>query len=203
MVAKDRPQSAGGWGIRNARVAEAFRQVPRREFVEPEYRDRADEDTSLPIGEGQTISQPSLVAKMLELLGLEGKGKVLEIGTGSGFETAVLSLLSAEVYSVERVAYLAKAARERLRRLGFDKNTHLFIGNGSKGWPKYAPYEAIVVSAAASRFPEALVDQLKEGGRIIIPVGGQGDQILRLGVKRKGQIELSDIEAVSFVPLVG
>src|SRR4029077_10977857 len=173
-------------GIRDERLLKAMADVPRHQFVEARYRDQAYEDHPLPIGAGQTVSQPYIVALMLELLRLDSSSKVLEIGTGSGFQTAVLAELVAHVYSVERHAQLAHEAQERLSRLGLT-NVSVLVGDGSHGLAEYAPFDAIVVSAAASEIPAALFDQLREGGRMIIPVGPPEEQELQLVRKQEGR----------------
>ena len=169
----------GERGIRDVRVLEAMRSVPRHEFVPEEFRDRAYEDCPLPIGEGQTISQPYIVAVMLEHLALRADDRVLEVGTGSGYVTALLSLLCAEVFSVERQASLAEGARAVLARLGCN-NVAIRVGDGSVGWSEVAPFDAVLVSAATAEVPVALFEQLSEGGRLIAPVGPPGGQELQL-----------------------
>jgi protein-L-isoaspartate(D-aspartate) O-methyltransferase len=188
-------------GIADVRVLEAMRVVPRHEFVSEAFRDRAYEDHPLPIGCEQTISQPYIVAIMLQHLALQPEDRVLEVGTGSGYVTALLSRLCAEVYSVERHAELALLADERLRRLGC-ANVKIRVGDGSQGWPEYAPYAAILVSAAAFEIPPALFAQLREGGRMIVPVGPAFSQDLQLVRKRGGAPEVETLEGCRFVPLV-
>jgi len=188
-------------GISDPRVLEAMRLVPRHGFVPSEFRDRAYDDCPLPIGEGQTISQPYIVAAMLEHLELKPTDRALEVGTGSGYATALLSVLCAEVFSIERHAALAVMAEERLRRLGFT-NVEIRVGDGSLGWSEYAPFDAILVSAAAAEVPQALFDQLAEGGRMIVPVGPATSQELRLIRKIGGQPEVTLLEGCRFVPLV-
>lgn len=188
--------------IKDPRVIKAFVAIPRLKFVLKEYQPQAYEDYPLPIGEGQTISQPSLVAKMAEELQLKGKEKVLEIGTGSGFQTAILSRLAKKIYSIEIIESLAKKARGVLRQLGIS-NTKIFVGDGNQGIPEYAPYDGIIVSAAASRIPQELVDQLKENGRLVIPLKETAfGQMLKVGIKKNGKMVFEDIEPVTFVPLV-
>jgi protein-L-isoaspartate(D-aspartate) O-methyltransferase len=189
-------------GIRDVRVLEAMERVPRHEFVESRYRDQAYDDHPLPINAGQTVSQPYIVALMLEILQLEPFHKVLEIGTGSGYQTAILAEICAHVYSVERHPQLAAEAQENLSRLGLT-NVSLRIGDGSQGWPECAPFDAIVVSAAAKRIPAPLFDQLREGGRMIIPVGSHEAQELQLVRKREGTPLITLLDGCRFVPLVG
>ena len=189
-------------GIRDVRVLDAMRSVPRHEFVAESLRQDAYEDHPLPIGDDQTISQPYIVAIMLQHLALQPADRVLEIGTGSGYVTALLSTLCAEVYSVERHADLAFAAERRLARLGY-ANVKIRVGDGSRGWLEYAPYDAILVSAAASEVPPMLFDQLREGGRMMMPVGPAFSQELQLIRKVGGQPETQSLEGCRFVPLVG
>jgi protein-L-isoaspartate(D-aspartate) O-methyltransferase len=188
-------------GIRDVRVLEAMDRVPRHEFVESRYRDQAYDDHPLPINAGQTVSQPYIVALMLEILQLEPVHKVLEIGTGSGYQTAILAEICAHVYSVERHPQLAAEAQQTLSRLGL-ANITLSIGDGSQGWPECAPFDAIVVSAAAKRIPAPLFDQLCEGGRMILPVGSHEAQELQLVRKREGKPLITLLDGCRFVPLV-
>ena len=188
-------------GITDERVLAAMGRVPRHEFAPERYRDQAYEDHPLPIGEGQTISQPYIVAIMLEALELKAGEKVLEIGTGSGYLTALLAELAVEVISMERHRVLADAARELLARLGYT-NVKVVAADGSRGFAEAAPYGAIIVSAAAPELPPALVEQLAEGGRLIIPVGWNDSQQLQLIEKRHGQLRTSLRELCRFVPLV-
>jgi protein-L-isoaspartate(D-aspartate) O-methyltransferase len=188
-------------GIRDARLLKAMATIPRHEFVEPQYRGQAYEDHPLPIAAGQTISQPYIVALMLELLQLEPSSKVLEIGTGSGYQTAVLSQLSSHVYSMERHRELARQAVETLLRLELN-NVSVVPGDGTLGLPEYAPFDAIVVSAAAAQIPPALFDQLREGGRMIIPVGPPEAQELQLIRKQAGEARITLREGCRFVPLI-
>lgn len=189
-------------GIGSARVLEAMRRVPRHEFVPADMQESAYEDRPLPIGEGQTISQPYMVASMTAALELEGAERVLEIGTGSGYQAAVLSCLAAEVFTIEVRAPLASAARERLERLGF-ANVHVHCGDGSLGLEECAPFDAILVSAAAPTVPAPLLDQLAEGGRLAIPVGWEEHQEFRILHKAAGQITSRAVEECRFVPLIG
>jgi protein-L-isoaspartate(D-aspartate) O-methyltransferase len=192
-------------GIRDPRVLEAMRQVPRHEFVPENFRQDAYGDHPLPIGEEQTISQPYIVAAMLQHLGLragdQNGDRVLEIGTGSGYVTALLSLLAAEVYSVERHAQLAALAESTLRRLEY-RNAKIRVGDGRLGWVEYAPFDAILVSAATAEMPPALFEQLREGGRMMVPVGPSSSQELQLILKVSGRAEVRVLEGCRFVPLV-
>jgi protein-L-isoaspartate(D-aspartate) O-methyltransferase len=189
-------------GIRDGRVLDAMRSVPRHEFVSETFRSDAYEDHPLPIGEEQTISQPYIVAAMLEHLALQSSERVLEVGTGSGYVTALLALLCAEVYSVERHARLAISAEITLRRLGY-RNVKIRVGDGSRGWAEYAPFDAILVSAATAEMPQALFEQLREGGRMMVPVGPSSCQELQLVRKVRGQPVVEIFEGCRFVPLVG
>ena len=190
-------------GISDKRVIEAFIRVPRHEFVGKDYKGEAYLDMPLPIGESQTISQPSLVAMMTQLLKLKGGERVLEIGTGSGYQAAILSKLAGEVYSVEIIKKLADRAKKTLARLGLG-NVHVFYANGTVGLGRYAPYDAIIVTAGGRTIPKPLVDQLEEGGGLVIPVGTSlYDQQLTVGLKQKGKLKLTNIEPVAFVPLTG
>jgi len=188
-------------GIRDGRVLDAMRSVPRHEFVSETFRSDAYDDHPLPIGEEQTISQPYIVAAMLEHLGLQSSERVLEVGTGSGYVTALLALLCAEVYSVERHARLAISAEITLRRLGY-RNVKIRVGDGSRGWAEYAPFDAILVSAATAEMPPALFEQLREGGRMMVPVGPSSCQELQLVRKVRGQAVVEIFEGCRFVPLV-
>jgi protein-L-isoaspartate(D-aspartate) O-methyltransferase len=189
-------------GIRDERVLAAFAEVPRRLFVPERLQDDADADRPLPIGCGQTISQPYVVAYMTERLGLTGAERVLEVGTGSGYQAAILARLAARVFSVEVVPELAERARELLASLGL-ANVRLRSGDGALGWPEEAPFERIIVTAAAPDVPPALVDQLAPGGRMILPVGPELDvQMLRVIDKGNDGANLeTDLLPVRFVPL--
>ena len=189
-------------GIRDERVLTAMARVPRHEFVADPYRAQAYDDNPLPIGEGQTISQPYIVALMLEMLHLSEEDIVLEIGTGSGYQTALLAQLSRHVYSIERHATLAAQAQAVLARLGY-RNVTIEVGDGSKGFPAHAPFDGIIVSAAAPELPQALFEQLKEGGRLVIPVGPAEAQFLPLVTKEEGKPVLSEQIPCRFVPLIG
>jgi len=189
-------------GLRDPRVLGAMERVPREMFVPPHERVRAYADQALPIGEGQTISQPFMVALMSESLNLAGKERVLEIGTGSGYQAAILAELAREVISIERISALASAAEERLAALGY-RNVEIRVADGTIGHVSGAPYDAILVTAGAPRVPEALKAQLANGGRIVIPVGPQGHQQLLI-VRRDGETFTQSQEgACVFVPLVG
>ena len=188
-------------GIRDLRVLDAMRKVPRHEFVPETFRQNAYEDHPLPIGEEQTISQPYIVAAMLEHLALQAEERVLEVGTGSGYVTALLSLLCAEVYSVERHAQLAASAESTLHRLKY-RNVKIKVGDGSQGWAEHAPFDAILVSAATPEAPPALFLQLREGGRMMLPIGPTSSQELQLIRKIGGQPKVKVLEGCRFVPLV-
>jgi protein-L-isoaspartate(D-aspartate) O-methyltransferase len=189
-------------GIRDPRVLAAMGSVPRHEFMPESVRPDAYEDHPLPIGEGQTISQPYIVAAMLDHLSLQASDRVLEVGTGSGYVTALLLKLCSEVFSVERYASLAASAEGSLLRLGC-RNVKIKVGDGTLGWSEHAPFDAILVSAATAEIPPALVEQLKEGGRLIIPVGSPTSQALWLIRKLGDQPEIRVLEGCRFVPLVG
>jgi protein-L-isoaspartate(D-aspartate) O-methyltransferase len=189
-------------GLREARLLEAMRSVPRHCFVPPDYRHLAYADGPLPIGSGQTISQPYIVALMTNLLSLSGEEKVLEIGTGSGYQAAILARLARQVYSIERHAALARRAAGILENLNFS-NVSIHVGDGSLGLPAFAPYQAIVVTAAAPRLPQPLRDQLDDGGRIVIPVGGQLGQYLECWKRQGSEFSREVLVPVAFVPLRG
>jgi len=188
-------------GLADERVLAAMERVPRHEFAPERYRDQAYEDHPLPIGEGQTISQPYIVALMLEALEISPADKVLEIGTGSGYVTALLAELAARVISIERHASLAESAAAQLERLGYS-NVKLVTGDGTRGFPEAAPYDAIIVSAAAPEMPPDLIAQLGEGGRMIIPVGAEDGQQLRLVHMEGAQPRIEFRELCRFVPLI-
>jgi protein-L-isoaspartate(D-aspartate) O-methyltransferase len=191
-------------GIRDPAVLAAMRQVPREAFVDVGMQELAYEDHPLPIAEGQTISQPYIVAYMTEALELSGSERVLEIGTGSGYAAAVLSRIVDTVYSVERLEELARSARQRLERLGYT-NVIVLEGDGTLGWPEHAPFDAIVVTAGAPRVPKPLLQQLAMGGRLVIPVGSSSFLQSLIRVRRLGEDEFryEDLCGVRFVPLVG
>ena len=189
-------------GVRDLAVLRAVRMVPRHLFVPESVRHRAYDDVALPIGSGQTISQPYVQARYLELIGLTGQEKVLEIGTGSGYQTALLSLLASMVFSVERVPGLAQGARAALATAGI-RNVTVLVGDGTLGWRPFAPYDAILVSAASPEVPAPLVDQLASGGRMVIPLGDRASQVLTLVERHGDEVRSSTIADVRFVPLVG
>lgn len=190
-------------GIANKKVLDAFRKVPRHEFVAKDFLQSAYNDYPLPIGENQTISQPYMVALMTESLNLKGGEKILEIGTGSGYQSAILAELTKEVYSVERFKDLADTAARILDRLGY-KNVKIKTGDGTLGWEEFAPYNGIIVTAGAPGIPESLVKQLKDGGRLVIPIGSSGfGQILTLIEKTGNMARTSEICGCMFVPLIG
>lgn len=190
-------------GVTDKRVIAAFLKVSRHKFVAAKYQSDAYLDFPLPIGKGQTISQPSLVAVMTQALELKGREKILEVGTGSGFQAAILSHLAKKVYTIEIIRRLADKAAKTLKKLHCD-NVHVEIGDGSQGFPKHAPYDAIIVTAAGNQIPKPLVDQLKVAGRIVIPVGASlYAQQLKVGKKVGNTIKFIDIEPVAFVPLHG
>lgn len=188
-------------GVRDERVLAAMDRVPRHEFVPAQYRGEAYEDRPLPIGEGQTISQPYIVALMLEALAIAPADRILEVGTGSGYVTALLAELATEVISIERHAVLANQAGELLGGLGY-RNVNVIVGDGSHGFPERSPYDAILVSAAAAEVPPMLLAQLAEGGRMIIPVGSADAQQLQFISRQDGQPRTSLRELCRFVPLV-
>jgi protein-L-isoaspartate(D-aspartate) O-methyltransferase len=191
-------------GVRDPAVLAAMASVPREAFVPEEMRHLAYHDGPLPIGEGQTISQPFIVAHMIELLALSPEDRVLEVGTGSGYGAAILSRIVATVYTLERVASLAAAARERLSRLGYD-NVSVLVGDGTLGWPDHAPYDAIVVTDGAPRVPEPLKEQLAAGGRLVLPVGSTPEMQVLVRIRRVAgdRFEEEYLEPVRFVPLIG
>jgi protein-L-isoaspartate(D-aspartate) O-methyltransferase len=189
--------------VTDPRVLKAFLSVPRHEFVFPKYTDQAYVDGPLPIGEGQVITQPSLAARMTQALYLQGTEKVLEIGTGCGYQAAILSQLAKEVYTIERLPSLAARAQAVLRRLGYT-NVSVFLGDGTKGLPAYAPFDAILVTAGGKRIPQPLLEQLTEGGYVVMPIGEDTTRHhLQAGRKMQGKLHLQRLGAVSFVPLIG
>ena len=189
-------------GIRDQRVLDAMLQIPRHGFVSQTFKSQAYEDHPLPIGEEQTISQPFIIAVSLQALAVQGTESVLEIGTGSGYQTALLAVLAHNVYSIERHESLAREAETILSQLGLN-NVRVGVGDGSRGWREYAPFQAILVSAAAPRLPDSLLEQLSEGGRMVIPVGPPHSQVLQLVRKQAGRPVTEAIEGCRFVPLIG
>ena len=189
-------------GIRDLAVLRAFAETPRHLFVPDAVRHRAYENAALPIGAGQTISQPFTQARTLEALRLRGTEKVLEIGTGSGYQTVLLSHLASQVFSIERVAPLLERARDAIRQAGA-RNVSVLVGDGTLGWRDYGPYDAILVTAGAPDVPRPLSEQLSDGGRLLIPLGGREEQMLTLITRRGEAFERRDIGPARFVPLVG
>lgn len=190
-------------GIRDARVLRAFAEVPRHAFVPPELAPSAYDDRALPLDHGQTISQPYVVALMLEALALAPGDRALEVGTGSGYAAALLARLCAEVYTIERLEGLADAARGRLKLMGV-ANVRVRAGDGTLGWPEAGPFDAILVSAGGPRLPQPLLDQLADGGRLVLPLGPEGGDQELVVVSRVGErLERRDLGSVQFVPLVG
>jgi len=189
-------------GVKDKRVIDAMRRVPRHLFVDKTYYHQAYGDYPLPIGSGQTISQPYMVAIMTELLELKGNETVLEIGTGSGYQTAILALLCERVFTVERISNLSLRARKILSELGFN-NINFLVGDGSLGWSDFAPYNGIIVTAGAPDIPGPLIDQLAEKGRLVIPIGSEYFQTLNVIKKQKGSILRKELFECTFVPLLG
>jgi protein-L-isoaspartate(D-aspartate) O-methyltransferase len=189
-------------GIKNQRVLEAFRTVPRHRFLPPKSRRLAYDDESIPIGEGQTITPPYDVAFMTEVLDPKPTDRVYEVGTGSGYQSAILSRIVKEVYSVEIHEPLSKRATEVHKDLGYT-NIHTRVGDGYEGWPGAAPFDSIIVTCAPEKLPQPLVDQLKEGGRIVIPIGERFDQIVYVGDKHDGKVKLKPLKPTLFVPMTG
>jgi protein-L-isoaspartate(D-aspartate) O-methyltransferase len=188
----------------DSRVMEAMRAVPRDKFVPDELKARAFDNGPLPIGHQQTISQPYIVALMSDLLNPDENDVILEIGTGSGYQTAILSCLVKQVYSMEFIKELCESASTRLKQLGYH-NVKTCTGNGHKGWPEHAPYDGIIVTAAATHIPPALVEQLKPGGRLVIPVGMSGfhQELMLVEKDQGGETQVKSVLGVAFVPLVG
>jgi protein-L-isoaspartate(D-aspartate) O-methyltransferase len=189
-------------GVTDERVLHAMATVPRHEFVPASWINQAHADEPLPIGHGQTISQPYIVAAMMESLELDGSENVLEIGTGCGYQAAVVSVLAREVHSVELLPDLAQSAADRLQRLGY-ANVHVHSGDGTLGWAEFSPYDAILIAAAAPAVPEPLLQQLAEGGRLIAPVGEEDKQELQLVAKQNGQLLFKQGGPCRFVRLMG
>jgi len=195
-------EQIAGRGVKDERVLAVMRKIPRHEFLPEGIRGMAYNDSALPLGEGQTMSQPYMVALMTELLGLKGAERVLEIGTGSGYQAAVLAELCQKVYTVERIKTIADKARATLDRLGY-KSVAIKIYDGTYGWKEMAPYDAIIVTAGSPDIPAPLVEQLKEGGRLVIPVGDRyGQQLITVVKTVEGMITERSIPCV-FVPLIG
>lgn len=194
LIGKDRLDAA---------VMDAISRVPRQEFISEGLRDQAFDNGPLPIGYAQTISQPYIVALMTDLLSPGINDRILEIGTGCGYQTAILSLLCQQVYSVERIPQLSMQAQARFRQMQY-KNIQCRTGNGCQGWPEYAPYDGIIVTAAAETIPQQLIDQLRPGGKLVIPVGKHGyhQQLMRLNKDEQGKVHNENLLGVSFVPLV-
>lgn len=189
-------------GVRDLSVLRAVQMVPRHLFVPESVRHRAYDDSALPIGSGQTISQPYVQARYMELIALTGREKVLEIGTGSGYQTALLAMLASMVFSVERVPHLAHAARSALADAGI-RNVTILVGDGTLGWRPFGPYDAILVSAASPEVPAPLVEQLADGGRMVIPLGDRISQTLTLVERNGAEVRSRTVADVRFVPLVG
>jgi protein-L-isoaspartate(D-aspartate) O-methyltransferase len=189
-------------GIRDLAVLRAFDLTPRHAFVPTGVRHRAYDDTPLQIGSGQTISQPSIHARYLEILALNGSERALEVGTGSGYQTVLLAHLVAQVFTIERISALYTSARENINRAGVT-NVSMLLGDGTVGWREYAPYDAILVSAGGPSVPPALVEQLAEGGRMLVPVGSKEEQTLTLVTRRGGSVQSQEVAPVRFVPLLG
>jgi|YNPBryulayer2012_1023412.scaffolds.fasta_scaffold00147_4 protein-L-isoaspartate(D-aspartate) O-methyltransferase len=189
-------------GIRDKRVIEVMKKVPRHLFVPEDIIESAYDDRALPIGHGQTISQPYIVALMTELLELKGDDKVLEIGTGSGYQAAILAELVKEVYTIERVEPLAEEAKRRFEKLGL-KNIKVYVKDGTEGLPDESPFDKIIITAATPDIPQPLVEQLKEGGIIVAPVGERYSQYMLKAIKKGKELERSYLIPVAFVPLIG
>jgi len=189
-------------GIRDERVLKVMGELPREKFIGPVYREEAYEDRPVPIGAGQTISQPYIVALMTEALKVEPHHRVLEIGAGSGYQTAILAKLAKEVFAIERIAELAERASKVLQKLGID-NVHLRVGDGTLGWPEQAPFDRILCAAAGPDVPEAWIEQLADNGRIVMPIGGPEMQNLFLIIKQGGKITHENLGGVRFVKLIG
>lgn len=189
-------------GISDTRVLAAMQKVERHRFVPPDLQENAYDDCALPIGEGQTISQPYMVAIMTELLNLKGTEKVLEIGTGSGYQAAILAELAKEVYTIDRIERLSKNTQKLIGELGY-KNITVLTGDGTLGYEKEAPYGGIIVTAASPIVPKTLVNQLSDGGRLVIPVGNRWSQVLTVVAKENGEITTTETIGCVFVPLIG
>lgn len=191
-----------GRGLRDPRLLSAFEAVPRHLFIPPEQRDLAYEDMAVAIGAHQTISQPYIVAFMTHLLDLKGDERVLDVGTGSGYQAAILAHLAREVHTIELIARLAEDAHRLLSELGLN-NVHPHVGDGSLGWPEAAPYDGIIVAAAGPAVPQPLLEQLADGGRLVIPVGDSREQVLQVWKRNGEEFESRSVFGVAFVPLRG
>lgn len=192
-----------GRGIHNIRVLEVMGQLPREEFVSTQYESKAYDDNPLPIGMGQTISQPYIVALMTQELDVQQDSEVLEIGTGCGYQTAILAKMCKKVYTIERLSQLTEMAQTNLDKVGID-NVDFYVGDGTKGWPGEKKFDRILISAAAGKAPQPLIDQLKPSGKMIVPVGGETFQELVLGIKNKyDKLEVKNVCGVRFVKLIG
>jgi len=191
-----------GRGIKDQRVLDVFKKIERHKFLPEDLHRNAYSDFPVPIGEGQTISQPYMVALMTECLSLTGQEKVLEIGTGSGYQTAILAELSKEVFSIERFENLAKKAKQVLEDLGYN-NIKIRVGDGTLGWQEEAPFDRIIIAAAAPRIPLPLTEQLKENGKLVLPMGENFSQVLTVVEKKQDKLESSEVCGCVFVPLVG
>ena len=189
-------------GVVDAKVTSAMEKVPRHLFLEPAMQHNAYEDNALPIGGNQTISQPYMVALMTQSLNLKGGEKVLEIGTGSGYQAAILAEIAQKVITIERINVLAKKARERLEKMGY-KNILVLTGDGTLGRSEFAPYDRILITAGAPEIPKTLINQLNDGGIIVAPVGKKSSQVLRVLQKEEGELSLYDLIECVFVPLIG
>jgi protein-L-isoaspartate(D-aspartate) O-methyltransferase len=195
-------EQIAGRGVKDARVLEVFKKVERHKFVPEELRPSAYADFPLPIGESQTISQPYMVALMSECLKLQGEEKILEIGTGSGYQAAILAHLAREVYSIERFPALARRAQNVFSELGL-VNIKVKVGDGTLGWPEEAPFDRIIITAATPRIPLPLAEQLKEGGILLLPLGESFSQVLTVVEKKQDKLESTQVCGCVFVPLVG
>ena len=191
-------------GIHDRLILDAFLQVPREAFVSPEYAELAYGDHPLPIEAGQTISQPYIVALMIEAAGIGQRNKVLEVGAGSGYAAAIISRIAGEVIAIERQHELVEVARKRMERLGYD-NVEIFEGDGTKGYPDRAPFDSILAAASGSHVPSALLEQLAEGGRIVMPLGDPGwvQELVKVTKQADGIVERQNLGSVRFVPLIG
>ena len=189
-------------GIKDERVLNAMKKVPRHLFVEDSFKQKAYDDTALSIGEGQTISQPYMVAIMTELMELKGDEKILEVGTGSGYQAVILAELAREVYTIERVASLANKAKEKFSAIGYN-NIHIMVGDGTLGWQEEAPFDRIIITAGGPKVPEPLIEQMSEDGIIVAPIGDRFTQLLLKIIKSEGRISKEEFIPCVFVPLIG